>query len=78
MTDDIQLKIEHFAKEMLEHVDAVRIFVSYPGPNNVTKSFNTGLGNYYAQYGQIREWLITQDAITAHEGPREDHDDERA
>lgn len=76
MTPDIQNKIKHFAKELLEHVDSVRIFVSFPLPNNVTGSFTTGLGNYYSQYGQVREWLLLQDSITEKEGPRPDHPDE--
>ena len=76
MSPELQRKISLFAQELLEHVDSVRIFVSYPDPNKITGSFTTGIGNYYAQYGQIREWLIIQDAISAKEGPRPDHSDE--
>jgi len=46
-----------------EHFDSVRCFVTWPsddGQQN-TKSYESGTGNFYAQYGQIKEWCAMQD-----------------
>lgn len=46
----------------MEHADSVRIFITtHTGEKSETSTYTTGLGNFQAQYGQIREWLIRQD-----------------
>jgi hypothetical protein len=54
---------EHVAKElaafcarMNEHTESIRVFVTLP-ENGMTASHSMGGGNYYAQVGQIQEWL---------------------
>lgn len=55
MVDDIRTKL-------LEHYDSVRIFVTrHDGDSSDTASYETGGGNFYAQLGQVQEWLAIQD-----------------
>ena len=46
-----------------EHVDSVRIFVTFPALDGspATGRLTDGGGNLYAQMGQVRAWLIQQD-----------------
>jgi hypothetical protein len=44
-----------------EHVDSVRILVTlHAEDGESTFSFDFGAGNFYAQRGQIAEWLVIQ------------------
>lgn len=67
MTDEekSQLKelVERHASELGEHHDSVRIFVTRHADDGSggTYSFETGRGNFYAQLGQVREWVAIQD-----------------
>lgn len=61
--DRLQKLLEEHASALAEHFDSVRIFVTTPsddGESN-TKGIETGRGNFYAQLGQVHEWLIVQD-----------------
>lgn len=50
-------KIESFCKEVYPYVDSIRIFITKHENNEVgTTRYDYGLGNWYAQYGQIKEW----------------------
>lgn len=46
-----------------EHFDSVRIFATRheSGERDGTLKFNYGAGNWFATYGQVREWLILAD-----------------
>lgn len=46
--------------ELGEHFDSVRIFVT-GSEGRESASGTDGTGNFYAQLGQVREWLLMQD-----------------
>ena len=48
--------IEHAKALLSEHFEAVQIFASRDEGGG-TMHVETGSGNFYARYGQIREWL---------------------
>ncbi len=60
----IEKMVKQAAAGLSEHVDSVRIFVTYHEGDPVdplTKTFNYGMGNFYATTGCVKEWVITQD-----------------
>lgn len=60
---EIEKKIEAFANELSGDCDSVRIFVTVPTyeGDDSTGGFTYGKGNFYASWGSIREWMVTQD-----------------
>lgn len=64
MTNEEELKlVEKTATDLAEHFDSVQIFASRhePALESGTVTLNVGLGNFYARYGQVREWITMQD-----------------
>lgn len=64
MSDELktpdEIALNDAATRLSQHFDSVRIFVTrFDGEH--TLSTNTGRGNWYAQYGQIREWIVRAD-----------------
>lgn len=57
-----QERIQKAADDLGEHFDSVQIFATLHGEG--TQSFNYGLGNWYARYGQVCEWKTRQDEIS--------------
>lgn len=53
---------EECINKLIEHSDSVRIFATFQ-EDDITKSLTLGRGNFYSQYGLIKEWLIRQDEI---------------
>jgi hypothetical protein len=51
------------ASELAEQFETVRIFVSWPHADDAhrTMTYDTGRGNWFASYGQIRQWVIAED-----------------
>lgn len=49
-----------------EHFDSVQIFVTRYESGKGTQSRTRGAGNYYANLGSIREYLLAEDAVTKH------------
>jgi hypothetical protein len=49
-----------------EHFDSVQIFATRHESTTLdgTLSITKGTGNYFARYGQIREWILEQDEAT--------------
>lgn len=48
-------------EKLLEHFDSVRIFVTrHDGPRDQTAAYDHGGDNFYAQTGQIIEWVDIQ------------------
>lgn len=45
---------------LAEHFDTVQIFCTKQRGKN-TFTFDTGSGNWYARYGQVREWSLKQE-----------------
>lgn len=60
--DDMKL-VKKFCDDLGEHFDTVRIFVTRHEPEmeDGTITIDRGVGNWYAQYGQVKEWMIIQD-----------------
>lgn len=55
--------VDDAASSLLEHCDSVRIFVTMPSQDTAlnTASYSSGRGNYHAQVGQIKEFIIRDD-----------------
>lgn len=61
--------------ELMEHFSVVRIFAQWEDTaNQVTMGKSTGSGNFYAQSGQIREWVENMDEIVRIDA-RENHEE---
>jgi hypothetical protein len=75
--EELEKRVQSFVDQLGEHVDSVRVFITFPThdghPN--TAGFNSGIGNFYAQYGQVREWMLTQDERVRENVRREEGDD---
>lgn len=56
---DLKVVREH-AQKLGEHFDTVMIFVTRheSGEKNGTVRLRFGLGDWYARYGNVREWLV--------------------
>lgn len=61
MTPADRNRVEAAASALIEHFDSVRIFVTkHDGEKDATGSFTSGKGNFFAQQGQIAEWMLIQ------------------
>lgn len=61
INDAQQKLVDECSAKLLEHFDSVRIFVSkHDGGETNTASYEAGGGNFYAQLGQVAEWLDIQ------------------
>lgn len=50
--------VERACAQLSEHFSSVRIFVTrHDGEKDASGAFSYGKGNYYAQEGQIKEWV---------------------
>jgi hypothetical protein len=66
--------ISKYCDLLAEHFDTVEIFctrVQQDGTGD-TVVLNLGCGNWYARYGQIREWLIRSDQKARNKESSED------
>jgi hypothetical protein len=62
--DDVIAILEKHVNALQEHFDQVQIFVSKNEPEReATMTAHRGGGNWYARYGQVKEWAIRQDEI---------------
>lgn len=62
ISKDEQALVDKCRDQMLEHFDSVRVFVTkHNGGESETQSYETGGGNFYAQLGQVTEWLSIQE-----------------
>lgn len=61
--DHIRSLMDKACEQIIEHCDSVRIFVTkHSGDGTVNTTFiDSGRGNFYAQLGQVREWLVIQE-----------------
>lgn len=58
---ELRERLDKIAKDLGEHCDSVRIFVTLPTEQGISVALDSGAGNLYAQLGQVREWLCIQD-----------------
>jgi len=70
--EEMEKMVEDSADRLMEHFDSVRIFVTvHRGDKESTKGITKGRGNYYAQIGQVREFIIRDDKQTRMEEEKE-------
>jgi hypothetical protein len=65
-------KVDAALAVLAEHFDTVQVFATRheAGQEDGTISVQKGLGNWFARYGQVQEWLVTNDErsrLKAHE-----------
>jgi len=59
---DPEIQIVHnAAAQLMEHFDAVQIFVTRYDSKDGTVQINHGRGNYYARRGQVDWWRTIED-----------------
>lgn len=66
--------------DIMEHCDSVRIFVTKDGDgrgdDKATLAYNRGDGNWFAQYGQIVEWVANTQHDSNVKSSKPDEEDE--
>jgi hypothetical protein len=68
--------LQECVDKLSEHCDSVRIFITLPtgdGESN-TAAMDRGSGNFYAQLGQITEWLCIQEQYQRNWAVRNDEE----
>ena len=76
MNDDaLQKLISQKVSELAEHFDSVRIFATRNSEDGKckTRAYDDGAGNFYAQFGQIKEWISIQDQFQRNWAMRRDN-----
>lgn len=56
--------IDSHVAQLSEHFDSVQVFCTQRTGDGNTRVFSRGGGNYYANYGAAREWIVRQDERT--------------
>lgn len=60
--DELSKKIKDVCKELYPNFDSIQIFATkHDGNEYGTTQISWGLGNFYARYGQIVQWIKTED-----------------
>ena len=69
--------VEKTARELGEHFDTVQIFCTRhdSGSEGGTIHVTKGVGNYFARYGQCREWLVKEEEETRVRARKESGDE---
>ena len=63
--DDAEsLRVTDLAKKLGEQFDAVVILCTRHEGSRGTRTVSKGSGNWHAQYGLVREWLLDSDERT--------------
>lgn len=76
--DELKLRLDNIAKELGEHCDSVRLFVTIPTERGISVAMDSGCGNIYAQLGQVREWLCIQNQYQRNWAIRNDTNNDEA
>jgi hypothetical protein len=73
-TEQAQEMVREAVLKLGEHFESVRIFVTRANPESPseTQAIDEGTGNFYAQLGQITEWLSIQDQYQRNWAKRND------
>ena len=66
--EELNELVDLHAAQLAEHFDSVRIFCTkhdseHLGLSN-TQAYSKGRGNWYAQRGQIQDWLVGSNEMT--------------
>jgi hypothetical protein len=68
--------VDDVRDKLMEQFDSVRIFVTrHNGGAEETACYETGGGNFYAQLGQVQEWVCIQDQYQRNHAIRKDEED---
>ena len=61
--------VKKACQELGEHFDSVQIFTSRhePGIEDGTLDASFGVGNFFSRYGQIKFWMLKQEATLGEE-----------
>jgi hypothetical protein len=64
--DEDLRRVQEAVNVLVEHFDAVHVFATRHEPEEEggTASVQIGAGNWFARYGQIKEWTIKQDEFS--------------
>ncbi len=72
--------VKRHARSLMECFENVQIFATRHNPDGDsgggTIAVNWGLGNWYARFGQVREWMIQEQARAAEQVRRCDCDED--
>lgn len=73
--DDDLKRVTEALNSLGEHFDSVHIFATRhePATENGTVAVQRGVGNWFARYGQVREWVLKRDE-SSREQARRDYD----
>lgn len=65
--------VREAVERISEHVDAVTIFVTKKREDgrDGTWRLTFGSGNWYTRYGQIKQWVLSEDGLTMFPRPEE-------
>lgn len=77
MKDEDQRRIQAALDALGEHFDSVMIFTTrHESSEDGTTAIAKGVGNWYARYGQVVEWVNREEAVSRAEvlGGRESED----
>lgn len=78
ITPELQKLVDDVNAKLLEHFDSVRIFVTlHNGGEAVTQSYETGGGNFCAQFGQVMEWVTIQKQFQKNYAIKKDNEEEK-
>ena len=76
--EQVKLIADKAVADLMEHCQSVRIFVTLDSewePGRVTGSYEVGGGSFYAQLGQVVEWLAIQDQYQRNWATRHEQDE---
>ena len=74
--DDLKARLLRIVQDLGEHCESVRIFVTVQNGGGETAAMDFGSGNFYAQLGQIQEWIAIQDQYQRNWATRHDLKDD--
>ena len=57
---EISELVDQCVARLMEHCDAVQIFVSVQDKDDKTSVYRGGRGNYFARLGMVKEWVRDQ------------------
>lgn len=58
--ETVQKMAVEFLQSVIEHADSVQVLITF-SENGVTRSYENGRGNWFARYGQMRQWVIKEE-----------------
>lgn len=60
--DELREMVDRHVNALSEHFDTVQIYVTrQEGEKDQTRGINRGAGNWFARFGQVREWVVYEE-----------------